>query len=55
MIKKDILTKMAEIEARDPLTIEQILSTDMIAYKRKVHAQAVHELNGNKSSNPIFN
>lgn len=52
---KDIVTKMAEIEARDPLTVQQILKIDMLDYKNKVREQAIHELSGKPCSNPIFN
>ena len=52
---KDIVTKMAEIEARDPLTIQQILKVDMLDYKKSVRDQAIHELSSKPSSNPLFN
>lgn len=44
MTSKDLLVKMQEIEARNPLTIEQILKTDMLDYKEQTRKQAIKEL-----------
>jgi hypothetical protein len=51
MNSKEVMIKMAEIEARNPLTIDQILSIDMVDYKKKVHTQAIAEINGIEPTN----